>query len=74
MGGQGAAAFVHSDAEYVQFGFFRGSSLMDREVLLEGKGEYVRHVKVRTPAAIDERAFATLHRQAARWRLKRPLQ
>jgi hypothetical protein len=33
--------------------------------LLEGKGQYVRHIKVRRPAEIDERAFAALLRQAA---------
>jgi hypothetical protein len=32
------------------------------------KKPYVRHVKVRTPTAIDERAFAPRLRQAARWR------
>ena len=57
-------AYVYSDAGYVQFGFFNGSSLKDPKRLLEGKGQYVRHIKVRTPAAIDERAFAALLKQA----------
>jgi hypothetical protein len=56
---------VYSDTEYVQFGFFRGSSLKDPRGLLEGTGQYVRHIKVRNRSAIDERAFAALLRQAA---------
>jgi Domain of unknown function (DU1801). len=49
----------------VQFGFFHGSSLKDSKGLLEGKGRYVRHTKVRAPADIDQRAFVALLRQAA---------
>jgi hypothetical protein len=66
VGGNGPVAYVYSAADYVQFGFFRGSSLKDPRRLLEGKGEYVRHTKVREPSAIDERSFAALLRQAAR--------
>lgn len=57
-------AYVYSDKEYVQFGFFRGASLKDPTGLLEGKGQYVRHIKVRSTAAIEERAFAALLKQA----------
>jgi hypothetical protein len=49
----------------VQFGFFSGSSLKDPKGLLQGKGKYVRHIKVRDRSAIDERAFSALLRQAA---------
>lgn len=65
IGSNGPVAYVYSDAEYVQFGFFRGSSLRDPKGLLEGKGQYVRHIKIRAPAEIDERAFALLLAQAA---------
>jgi hypothetical protein len=65
IGSKGPVAYVYSDAGYVQFGFFHGSSLEDPKELLEGKGQYVRHIKVRSTAAIDERAFAALLRQAA---------
>lgn len=68
VGKNGPVAYVYSDTDYVQFGFFNGSALKDPKGLLEGKGQYVRHVKVRDPSAIDERAFATLLRQAARSR------
>src|SRR5688500_16160755 len=65
IGTKGRVAYVYSDTQYVQFGFVRGSSLKDPQGLLEGKGQYVRHIKVRKRSAIDERAFAALLRQAA---------
>ena len=65
IGRKGPVAYVYSDSEYVQFGFFNGSSLKDRKGLLEGKGQYVRHIKVRNRSAIDEPAFSALLRQAA---------
>jgi hypothetical protein len=64
--GKAPVAYVYSDKDHVQFGFIRGSSLKDPKGLLQGKGEYVRHVKVRTPKDIDEKAFGALLRQAAR--------
>jgi hypothetical protein len=58
-------AYVYSATGYVQFGFFNGSSLKDPKGLLEGKGNYVRHIKVRDASEIDERAFAALLKQAS---------
>jgi hypothetical protein len=65
LGTNGPVAYVYSATGYVQFGFFKGSSLKDPSGLLEGNGKYVRHTKVRHPSGIDERAFAALLRQAA---------
>ena len=65
LGRDGPVAYVYSATGYVQFGFFRGSSLKDPKGLLEGSGRYVRHTKVRASSGIDERAFAALLRQAA---------
>ena len=59
-------SYVYSAPDYVQFGFIRGSSLKDPRGLLEGNGQYVRHIKVRKTSDIDEDAFAALLRQAAR--------
>ena len=64
--GKVPVAYVYSASDYVQFGFFRGSELKDPQRLLEGKGQYVRHIKVRKPSDIDEAAFRALLRQAAR--------
>jgi hypothetical protein len=69
IGRNGPVAYVYSDTGWVQFGFFNGSSLKDPKGLLEGKGRYVRHTKVRAPSEIDQRAFAALLRQAAGSRL-----
>jgi hypothetical protein len=65
IGPHGPVAYVYSATDYVQFGFFRGSSLKDPEGLLEGKGRYVRHTKVHETSGIDEESFAALLRQAA---------
>src|SRR5688500_6102496 len=56
-------AYVYSDKEYVQFGFFRGATLKDPKRLLEGNGKFVRHVKVRAPSEIDTRSFGALLKQ-----------
>ena len=64
--GKEPVSYVYSAPTYVQFGFFRGSALTDPRGLLEGQGQYVRHIKVRTIADIDEAAFGALLRQAAK--------
>jgi hypothetical protein len=71
LGKNGPVAYVYAATGFVQFGFFRGSSLKDPKGLLEGEGQYVRHIKVRDRSGIDERAFAALLRQAARKRKER---
>ena len=58
-------AYVYSAPEYVQFGFFRGSELKDPQRLLEGAGQYVRHIKVRKLSDIDEDVFGAYLRQVA---------
>jgi hypothetical protein len=63
--GKVPVAYVHTEPTLVQFGFFRGAQLHDPQGLLRGKGQYVRHVPVRTAADIDARAFAALLREAA---------
>jgi hypothetical protein len=64
--GKAPVSYVYSAADHVQFGFFHGSALKDPRDLLEGNGQYVRHVKVRRTSEIDEDAFKALLRQAAR--------
>jgi hypothetical protein len=65
VGNSGPVAYVYSAPDYVQFGFFRGSSLKDPRGLLEGKGRYVRHTKVRAPSGIHAQSFAAHLKQAA---------
>lgn len=62
-------AYVYSAKGYVQFGFFHGASLKDPKGLLEGKGKFVRHTKVRDASEIDEKAFAALLKQASKARV-----
>ena len=64
--GKAPVSYVYSAPDYVQLGFFRGSSLTDPRGLLEGDGQYVRHIKVRQEEEIDEGAYGALLRQAAR--------
>jgi hypothetical protein len=64
--GTAPVAYVYSAPDHVQLGFFRGASLADPRHLLEGKGEYVRHVKVRKSVDIDAAAFGALLRQAGK--------
>ena len=64
VGQRGPVAYVYSAPDHVQFGFFRGATLRDPKGLLQGSGKYVRHVKLRGKAEIDEPAFARLLRQA----------
>jgi|SRR6185312_15885277 len=64
--GKAFVAYVYSATDHVQFGFVRGSSLKDPNKLLEGNGQYVRHVKVRKTSDIDEKVFRAFLRQAAR--------
>jgi hypothetical protein len=64
LAGKAPVAYVYAADDYVQFGFLRGAELRDPRGLLEGDGQYVRHIKVRRLADIDEDAFGALLRQA----------
>ena len=58
--------YVHTGPGFVQFGFFRGSSLNDPKGLLSGSGKFVRYIKLNQAAEIDQKATAGLLRQALR--------
>ena len=64
--GNAPVAYVYSAPDHVQFGFFGGSALKDPKGLLEGKGKFVRHIKVLERSDIDEGDFGAILRQAAR--------
>lgn len=40
--------FIHTEPDHVQLGFFSGVTLADPNKFLEGKGKYVRHIKIVT--------------------------
>jgi len=58
------AVFIHAEPDHVQLGFYYGATLDDRRGLLEGKGKYVRHVKVRAREPLDHEAVSVLIAQA----------
>ena len=64
LDGEKPVAFAYAASDHVQFGFFGGAKLKDPRKLLQGSGQYVRHIKVSSPSKIDARAFAALLRQA----------
>jgi hypothetical protein len=51
-------AYLHTEEDHVQLGFYAGSTLRDPQGLLVGNGKHVRHVKVRTARDLDADAFA----------------
>lgn len=64
--GRVPVSYVYSAPDHVQFGFIRGSALEDPHGLLEGKGQFVRHIKVRKVSEIDLKVLKAFLRQAAR--------
>jgi len=59
-------SYVYSAPDHVQFGFFHGAALTDPKGLLQGKGKFVRHIRLLKTGDIDERACAALLKQAVR--------
>jgi hypothetical protein len=62
--GKGNVCFAHALDDYVAFGFFNGAALHDPHKVLEGKGKFVRTVKVAKPSDIRRAEFAALLKQA----------
>ena len=63
---RGLFCYLHHGKGYATLGFQKGASLADPENLLEGSGKAMRHVKVRSIEALDERALGDLIREAER--------
>lgn len=66
IGEEWPVAFLHAEEDHLQFGFFGGSALSDPKGLLEGRGKFVRHIKIRKASDINETPFARLIRQAVK--------
>jgi hypothetical protein len=60
----GPFAYVRVFKESVNFGFWRGIDLDDPKGILQGTGEKMRHVKLCSPADIDEEELARMVLQA----------
>ena len=55
-----AFAYVNVFRAHVNVGFFQGATLADPARLLQGHGRFMRHVKLRPGAAVDEAALEAL--------------
>lgn len=55
-----AFAYVNAFKAHVHVGFFRGAEIADPERLLEGAGEFMRHVKLRPESDDDAMALMKL--------------
>jgi hypothetical protein len=62
--GDAAFGYVNAFTAHVNVGFFRGAEIADPAGLLEGTGRFMRHVKLRPGAEVDEAALADLVRTA----------
>ena len=62
--GEIAFGYVNVFNEHINVGFFQGTELNDPEGLLVGTGKFMRHVKLRPDAEVDEAALTDLILQA----------
>jgi hypothetical protein len=62
--GKAPIAYVYCAPDHVQFGFMHGSALADPRGLLQGRGRFVRHVKLRRAADVAPRVLAAFLREA----------
>lgn len=60
----GPFAFIAVSRAHVTFGFWRGRELTDKKGVLEGEGDRMAHVKVRTAAEIDRPMFTAFVKEA----------
>jgi hypothetical protein len=58
--GDAPFAYVNAFTSHVNVGFFQGAALPDPAHLLEGKGKFMRHVKLRPGTPIDTAALSKL--------------
>ena len=58
--GDAAFAYVNVFTAHVNLGFFQGAALPDPARLLQGSGKFMRHVKLRPGAPIDQAALRAL--------------
>lgn len=63
---EGPFACFKAHRDYVTMGFWRGADLSDPKELLEGEGEKMRHIKIRSIKDIHKTAFQALLRQAVK--------
>jgi hypothetical protein len=62
--GKGVVCAVQPYSQYVSLHFYKGTELDDPNGVLQGGGKQLRHVKIPSLDAIDERVLAPLIKQA----------
>ena len=62
--GKGVVVYAHPLDNSVSFGFFKGARLKDPKGVLEGKGKFVRSIKVKPPGTFPEKEMAGFLEQA----------
>jgi hypothetical protein len=60
----GPLAYMNAFKSHVTFGFWRGAEMVDPKGLLEGTGDRMRHVKLRSLADIDAPSLQAMVRAA----------
>lgn len=62
----GPMIWMKAHKNYVNFGFWRGAEMQDKQGLLQGDGDKMRHVKIATLKDIKKGALADYIRQAVK--------
>jgi hypothetical protein len=70
----GPMCYFSIASNHLTFGFLRGTSLPDPQLLLEGTGKSLRHVKLRTLEDLRQPALKKLIQAAARLNEKEPME
>ncbi|MHC4778578.1 MAG: DUF1801 domain-containing protein [Planctomycetota bacterium] len=60
----GPFCYIRAHSSHVNLGFFRGAEIKDTSGILEGTGEQMRHVKIRSLNDIDEAGISKLLKAA----------
>lgn len=63
LNGDQPVCYIHTEPNYLQLGFYRGSTLDDPHSLLKGSGKFIRHIRIESAADIDVPAFTKLLEQ-----------
>lgn len=62
---EGPLAYMRGSKNHLTFGFWRGAELDDPTGILEGSGDKMQHVKIKSPDGLDRDAIGKFIRQAA---------
>ncbi len=59
----GPVCYFRTNADHITFGFWRGTELDDPDLLLEGEGDRMKHIKIRGADEVTGEALAAWVRQ-----------